>query len=338
VVEDPKRYDDLPGVSVVRIVLPFTTTGTGSSLMDWEIVAKGEKPQQADKPVCFTLPPGLSQIAIRFQRVGEPANSVSKTVDIAQTKSKQSAPRAFKAAAVCLIGQLCVVSGPFSGDSRQTFAAFAEVPATIVAQTRTVAYVSVPDRMFPGAPSLFIAEGSKMIAFSVVLAGLTLDPGHWNVSKGQPLAINVRLDGPSDLPETAWQAGNFPASNLSQALALVPGYKVPRATRESKETREMPGPAEKKKETDDRAEKGEGGEILLVVKNQTPEIGTLRNSKNGGYVFPLHRQSFARGSFSYDFVVEPSQAGSFVLRGYAIPFLAPVTGQEFPVNPVGSGK
>jgi hypothetical protein len=44
------------------------------------------------------------------------------------------------------------------------------------------------------------------------------------------------------------------------------------------------------------------------------------------------------GEFKYKFVVDANKTGTFALQGYAIPFLAPVTGQEFPLTIAVSGK
>ena len=68
------------------------------------------------------------------------------------------------------------------------------------------------------------------------------------------------------------------------------------------------------------------------LSESAPEQVTLRGSHNGDFVFRLGKSSFARGDFSYDFVAEARQAGNFAVKGYVIPFLAPVTGQEFAVR------
>ena len=333
IVQDPEQYDDMPGVKVSRVTLPSAASGTRPGLTDWEIVASGEKPQRADGPVSFVLPPGSSQLRVTFRQVEAPATSVSKLINLDQANSAQKVPRSFKAPALCLIGQLCAVSGPFSGDSKQTFVAVGERPAAIIAETRDIAYLSISNLVAPGAPSLFIAEGSKLIALPVVVAELTLEPSHQNLSQGQTLAINVRVDGPEDLPEAAWQTGNFPAANLARARKLVPGYNLAPEAHDVRKESEKPEKAENRPGQTPREEQELlGGEVLLVVRNETPQLVTLRDSKNGGYVFPLHRQSFKRGGFSYDFVAEAVQSGAFAVKAYLIPFLAPVAGQEFVVK------
>src|SRR5271166_727789 len=132
VVSDRKQYDDVPGVKVFQVNLPFTSTGTGSSLMDWEVVTSDEKPQRADGPVILALPGGSSEVKVTFQQAGSPVTAVSKVLNLAEARSRPQTTSSFKAAALCMKGQLCTVSGPFSGDSSKTFAAFDDRPATIV--------------------------------------------------------------------------------------------------------------------------------------------------------------------------------------------------------------
>jgi hypothetical protein len=55
-------------------------------------------------------------------------------------------------------------------------------------------------------------------------------------------------------------------------------------------------------------------------------------------VFHLTDDSFSRGEFKYDLLVEALKSGHFDIRGYVIPFLAPVRGQEFSSKPSSAGK
>ena len=79
-------------------------------------------------------------------------------------------------------------------------------------------------------------------------------------------------------------------------------------------------------------EKKQEGEILLVVQNLAPEQISLRSSRNEVLVFHLSDEAFRRGEFKYDLVVEAKKAGKVEVKGYVIPFLAPVAGQEFSVD------
>jgi hypothetical protein len=46
----------------------------------------------------------------------------------------------------------------------------------------------------------------------------------------------------------------------------------------------------------------------------------------------LSDESFRRGEFKYDLVVEARKAGKVEVKGYVIPFLAPIVGQEFSIK------
>ena len=76
----------------------------------------------------------------------------------------------------------------------------------------------------------------------------------------------------------------------------------------------------------------------MVVRNSTPDVVGFRDSKDGTYVFHLKAESFSRGEFTYKFVAEGKKAGTFGVDGYAIPFVAPVSAQEFPLTQSAKGK
>jgi len=332
VVENPDQYDGMPDVTVTRVAVPFESVGEASKLWGWILEAPGESQQRADGPITFVVPAEGSGLNITFRQAGNPAHSVSKMLNFPQSSAKkQPPPKSFKAAALCLKRQLCAVSGPFSGDSSKTFAAFADRPATIVAETSDMAYVSIPELTDPGAQSLFLAEGSKVIALPVVVGDFFIKNNGRELKEGQTLIVFPTLDGPGDIPDPAWRTGNFPASNLEQARQLLPGFQLPRDKREKQEAGEKAREKGKSKQQREADEK-KGGEILLVVKNTTPEQISLRGSKNEMLVFHLGDGAFSRGEFKYDLVVETKKAGKIDVKGYAIPFLAPVAGQEFTVK------
>ena len=157
------------------------------------------------------------------------------------------------------------------------------------------------------------------------------------LKEGQTLIVFPTLDGPGDIPDPEWRTGNFPASNLEQARQLVPGFQLPKDKREKREAEEKAKQKGKSKEQREADEK-KGGEILLVVKNVTPEQIALRSSKNEMLVFHLGDEAFSRGEFKYDLLVEARKTGKIDVKGYAIPFLAPVAGQEFAVKTDTAGK
>jgi len=353
VVEDPGDYESSPEVTVTPIALPFAASGKPATLAGWQVEIAGQPPQPADGPITLTVPGHPLEIVIRqADNTGAP---VSKTINFVGAKGARGAASkttsaSYVAPAVCVKGQLCVVHGAFGGDSSKTFAAFDQRPAKVVAETSDAAYIAVPEPTEPGPRPLAIAEGTKAIAFPTTVAACGIRPDHRELSKGQTQLMYQTVDGPSELPDAEWRPGNFPPSSLEQARQLLPGFQ-PAGAGSAHEKRE----ADERREREQRAaatagengsdsrskaeaDENEGGEILLVVKNLTPEVADFRGSKNGTFVFHLNATSFKFGEFKYKFVVEAKQSGSFGLRTWMIPLLAPVKGQEFPLAAASGGN
>jgi len=335
VVEDPGRYEGEPAITVTRIPLPLASSGAAASLAGWQIVMSGEPPQQADAPFVLTVPPGQPDLAVMFRQAGGAGAPLSKLIPLPQTPAKKSQPASsFQAPAICVKGQLCAIHGPFHGDASKTFAAFETRPATVIAETAEMAYLAIPERTEAGPRPLVIAEGNQAVAFPMVVAEFTIPPDRRDLPQGEKLLMYPTVSGPEELPDPAWRPGNYPAYNLDEARKLIPSFQPPaggghekREAREKEREREKAGKSGAAPEHE--SEENEAGEILLVVKNLTPEMVNFRDSQNGTYVFHLHANSFHMGEFKYKFVVEGLKTGNFGVRGYVIPFLAPVQGQEF---------
>ena len=278
----------------------------------------------------------LAHHSTRPGRVGRAVSSAGRVgaAQVSRMIKLPPGPKAkhatsFLAPAICLKGQACVIQGPFSGDSKKTFAAFEDRPARILAETPDAAYLAIPDRTEPGPRPLVIAEGSKAIAWPMVVAEFSIEPDKRDLKQGELLLQYVTLEGPEELPDQLWLPGNYPVSNLDEARKLIPGFQVPKASHEAKEKREQEEKREAKEKPGAEHEEAMGGEILVVVQNLTPEQATFHASTNGTFVFHLKASSFGLGEFKYKFVAQALKAGSFGVKGYAIPFLAPVAGQEF---------
>jgi hypothetical protein len=347
-VEDPSAYEEMPDVTVTRFAIPFASSGAGANLAGWRVELGGEKPQAADGPITLSVPHGATVNAL-FRQADGGDTPISKTVKLALSDSKKGkVANSFQASPVCLKTQLCVVEGPFTGDSSKTFAAFEQRPAKIIAETSNTAFIAIPDATEPGSRPLVIAEGNKAIAFPMVVAAFLIRPPRRDLPKGENLLMYPTVAGPEEIPETEWRPGNFPPSNLAAARKLVPDFKLMdnKSNHEKKEAEERRERQEKRAAAGKRGENekqspaaassgdkeddaDEGGEILLIVKNTTPEIANFRDSTDGMYVFHLQKPSFKMGDFLYKFVVEAKQTGNFGLQAYVIPFLAPVQGQEF---------
>ena len=338
VVTNPAEYEGVAGVAVTRVAVPLEAAGEASTLAGWTVEIPGEKPQRADGPIVFTVPRDGSGVNLTFKQTGNTTHSVSTLITFASNSSKrQKTPTSFEAAALCIKGQLCTVRGPFSGDSSKTIAAFEDRPATVMAESPDTAYIRISGLTEPGSRPLFLAEGSKVVALPVAVGEFSLTNGDRELQQGQSLMTFPILDGPSDITDEAWRPGNFPATNLEEARKLIPGFQLPHEDREAREKREAQAKGESKEKKD--ADEKKGGLILLVVKNMTPEKVSLRAAaKDQMIVFRLNDDSFARGEFKYDLLVDGLKSGHFNIKGYVIPFLAPVRGQEFSSKPSSAGK
>ncbi|MGA2370136.1 MAG: hypothetical protein ACLPPV_24485 [Candidatus Korobacteraceae bacterium] len=330
VVEDPSDYEGIPGIVVNRVALPLAASGTASTLSGWMVEISGEPPQPANGSIALTVPPGQLELAILFRQADNAGSPVSKAISVPPAPSaKAKTPSSYLAPALCLKGRPCVIHGPFGGDSTKTFAAFGERPARIVAETLDTAYLAIPERTEAGLRPLVIAEGSKAVAFPMVVAEFSLAPERRDLPKGQQLLIYPVIDGPQELPDPLWLPGNYPASNLEEARKLIPGFQAPKTGHAAHEAEEKREAKQKQSVATGERDEDQGGEILLVVKNLSPDQVTLHESKNGTFVFHLKAASFKMGEFKYKFVAEAIKSGSFAVQGYVIPFLAPVMGQEF---------
>lgn len=349
VVENPEHYAGMPEVTVTRVAVPLESAGGESRLSGWWLDIAGEKPRRADGRITFVVPRSGSELKVTFREAGNAAHSVSQTVSLSSSSANPHAtkamrpPTSFEAASLCMKGDLCAVSGPFNGDSSQTFAAFEDRPATIVAEASDAAYVSIPEPIGPGSHPLFMAEGSKVVALPVVVGEFFVRNNGREIQAGESLITFPTLEGPGDIPDTAWQRGNFPGSNLERARRLIPGFELTGSLCKSREKGEAEEKREAEEKEKDQGEKDrreeakdekEDGEILIVIKNLAPEQTSLHGSKNETVVFCLGDEAFQRGAFKYDLRVDAQKAGKINAVGSVIPFLAPVAGREFGVEAV----
>ena len=69
--------------------------------------------------------------------------------------------------------------------------------------------------------------------------------------------------------------------------------------------------------------------VLVVVRNTTPDIGTLRGVMQPVLSFRLGPESFSRGDFAYNMNIDSVASGTAIMQATAIPFLAPVKAEVF---------
>jgi len=308
VTEDPQRYDGLQDLTVIRTGLQVESKGDTVDLRGWVFEIAGSEPQRADGPVSFAVP-RASEFEVTLRMGRDTARSVSRTVTVAQNSQPQkpTSSKVFEAAVLCLKGEICLIRGPFGGDSSKTLVAFDTVPVPILAETEDTAYISVPGRMPSGLTHLIVAEGSRVAVLPVDVAEIAFSPAPRKLAKGDTLVLHATLYGPEELTDDQWRAGVFPAAEtFERARELDAAFEQPH--------------------------EGSEGIIEFVIRNVTPDAVSLRGSKNQTFVFKLTPDSFENGEFKYQFVVEATQTREFELRGTVLPFIEPARGQQFQIK------
>ena len=179
-----------------------------------------------------------------------------------------------------------------------------------------------------GPAALIVAEGTKVEAMTVVVGLLELTLNHEPIEARQEMITMLRVDGVPELSDDQWHYGVFPASNLEGARALVPGFNPAKTVEQERERREKQEKQDGMPKKDDKKEES-AGMVLVVVSNTTPDVVSMRLAKQQPFVFHLTPESFARGEFKYDIVLDALKTGRFALKVTAVPFLAPVKAQEF---------
>jgi YD repeat-containing protein len=329
IVDEPDRFAGNPELLVTRASLPMPSTGNASQLSGWTFEFKGYEPQPADAPISLVVPTGAVEQAFTLRQAGDPTITVSGKVLITATAGKSaSVPKAFESAALCFKRDSCVVTGPLSGDSRKTFAAFDGVPARIIAETDSMAIIDTPFFMHLGPAALIVDEGTQVQAMPMVVADLALTLNHKALKPPEYVITILRVDGAQELSDDQWRYGVFPSGNVEKARALVPGFNPAKAVEQDRERREKQEKQDGLAAKDDKKDES-AGMVLVVVKNNTPGIVSPRGANEQTFVFRLTPESFAMGEFKYDIVLDPLQAGTFALKAVAIPFLAPVKAQVF---------
>ena len=343
VVRNPEQFEEMPGVTVTRIRVPFESGGDGA-LAGWRFEARGEEPQAANGPVTFIVP-AQGSLTITLRQGMNAAGSVSKELNFSNALPKKlpSTP-SFEAPALCMKEELCVVSGGFSGDSSKDFAAFEDRAATVVAETEDAAYIAIPEATEPGARPLFIAEGSgeeaKVVAFPVAVGRLSVRNNGREVQAGETVITFPMLEGASGVADPVWEVRDRSKSKMERARQLVPGFSLNGELCEGgeaesnieREAEEKDGEIEDDREVKDPKEKDDEGKILVVLKNRAPDATSLHGSTRGIVALCLGDEAFQRGDFKYDLRIDASKAGKIAVKGSVISFLAPVAGQELRVK------
>jgi len=335
VVQEFEPFEDRPDLSLIRFTIPVDSSAEATPLRGWVVEVAGSMPEPADSPFSFVVPRGTARLTVALRQVGHPGQSLSQAVPVTN-KLAQTAPSGdFEAPVVVAKESVFEVHGSFSGNSTQAFASITDEPAAIVAETRHVAFIRVPDQASEGQQNLIFSEGSTLVAIPVVVAELSFLPEPESVKAGESRLFISRLAGVNQLPEKYWRAGIFPASSIEWSRRLVPGFMPPGEEKPTERNKSQAGSGEDKQEKkksgghDEEAAQSQRGTLLVVIQNATPETASLRNSNDQRFTFTLTADSFSQGEFVYKFVVTGLQSSEFGLDVAIVPFLAPSISQPF---------
>ena len=194
VVEDPGAYEEIPDVTVTRFAIPFASSGAGANLAGWRVELTGEKPQAADGPITLSVPHGATMNALFRQADGSGA-PISKTVKLVLSDSKKGKiATSFQASPVCLKTQLCVVEGPFTGDSSKT-----SPPSSNALRRSSPKHPHCFHRN-TGCNRAWLStaghrRGNKAIAFPMVVAAFLIRPPRRDLPKGENLLMYPQWRG-----------------------------------------------------------------------------------------------------------------------------------------------
>ena len=337
VVEDPERFAGHPDLLLAHVSLPMPSAGDASHLTGWTFELNGSVPQPADGPISFTVP-SANPLAFTLRQAGDPSVAVGGKIDLPKPMlQKVPLAQSFESSALCFKQDLCTIAGPFTGDSHNTFVAFDKVPVKIIAQTANATYVDVPMEVVGGSATLIVAEGGKVAAMVIVVATLGLQPKHDAIQAGQDTGGAVVLENAGELADAQWRYGVFPPSTVERARALVPGFNPAKVVHQEREQREKQEKQDGVRKPENKNEES-AGMILLVVRNTTPDVVSLRGATQQSYIFHLVPDSFSMGDFKFLFTGDALKAGTFVPQATAIPFLAPVKAQVFDAEPTTAKK
>src|ERR1019366_4390308 len=94
-------------------------------------------------------------------------------------------------------------------------------------------------------------------------------------------------------------------------------FNPARTIEQERERREKQEKLDGIKKKDDKKEES-AGMVLVVVNNNNPDAATMRLAKQQAFVFHLTPESFPRGEFKYDIVIDAAKTGTFDLKTTAV--------------------
>jgi hypothetical protein len=180
IVKEPKRYDRIPGLQVVKMEVPLNRGEDGEASFQGVVVDLGDgQRQRAQDGLKVRIPDGATHIPIIVKIAERPQFVVERDIPISVERSVEKLVitgtlRGYKTSPVCLDGDLRVIHGPFSGDSHATTIEAGGHAVQIVAETPRAVYWQLLSGAPIGTQRIALHDGSRTAAFRVIVLSLEM--------------------------------------------------------------------------------------------------------------------------------------------------------------------
>ena len=313
VTDDPKRYENFPGLGVVASeCLKCQPDATGHMSLQGITVSIGDGRQQpANQPFTLQLSQTAGNVPISLSgqgnsaplaQVNVPLPSLSQREPIATAPSTGS-PSDFTTPPV--VQNTSLIRGPFSNNGNVPRITVDSQPASIIAASPTTVYFDLPTGISAGPHQLIVQDGARGALFPISMLGIDGSLAQSSLERGQTTTFSVTVHfDPDSVPASVWRHGGGISPELvspAEIQKAAPGIHVPHAR--------------------------EPGGVLLVISNGSPGVVKIND-----VVRVLHQQDFRNNQFTTSGGVQSLQSGGFVLNLLAANLFAPIPGREVPGN------
>jgi hypothetical protein len=310
ITNDPKKYENIPGLGVVRMSINVPREANGQVNLEAVAVDLGAgRPQTANQPLTLRIPSVVTEIPITLRSQGNPAPLVQANLPVPQGSAipllpNTGSPGDFTTPPVCK--EMSFIRGPLTGDSNATRIMVDNQPATIIAESPRSVYFNLPAETLPGRHQLTVQDGTRSVSFPIVKMSISGHIDQPALQRGQKTNYSVTVNF-GKLPQEFWQRGGGMSAELVNPLQIqqaAPGFHIPQAA--------------------------EPGVVLLAISNASRDTVSITPSQNERVVIALHQQDFQNNQFTTRGEVQSKKSGSFVLDLLAEAFFAPIPGEQMP--------
>jgi hypothetical protein len=292
VVTNPNDYSSIPGMRVVKGLVPGVPGATPANLLsNYSLRIADGTVLPADHPFRFTVAKDLS---IRLFRTGgrEDDGWSTRIPLIDGAAPAFPLPKSFSLPPLNLAGALQRIHGPFSGDSDRTVIRVNGFPVTLLAESPRGVYCLVPGNLPPGPADWTIDDQGRSARVRSWVLALQMSADRLKLMKGESTAFHVFIKGVETIPQEAWfGSGEVPEFMDPDVIRkFLPDFKPP--------TPSQPG--------------------VLVLTLENMSTGTVIMSGGDKLAFTF---GYGQGKYEHHGTITAKRAGSFNIDGTLIPFL-----------------